>query len=54
MLFFENPTPGAEVIMVASCQLATLPALVKTIFSSVLISALNFHVCGYNVFGLNI
>lgn len=51
--FFEKPTTGDEGIVVVLCELVTLPALVKTIFSSMLISLLNFHICGYNVFWVN-
>lgn len=50
LLFFEKPTTGVEGVVVVLCELVSLPALVKTIFSSMLISLLNFHICGYNVF----
>jgi len=37
-------------VLAALWELITLPALVKTIFSSVLISLWSFAVCSYNVF----
>lgn len=53
VLFFKKPTSGDEGTVVALCELITLPAPVKTIFSSTLSSPLNFCVCGYNIFRLN-